>query len=49
MVLKDKYGIFLEHEEFNKLLFKAEFIPEELDKELQKIASRERAKAQETH
>lgn len=46
LVLNKEYGINLESEEFNRLLFEVDFRPEDLDKELQKMASREREKAQ---
>lgn len=45
MILNDKYGLTLEPEEFNKVLYDNDFIPEEVDEDLQRIASQKEEKA----
>lgn len=46
LFLYDKYGLNIEMDEFYRMAFKEDFIPEDMDKELHKIASQERDKAQ---
>ena len=47
LVLNDKYGFTLEMEEFNNILYENDYVPEDVEEELQRIASQKEEKATE--